>query len=192
MYKERGYSLIELIIVISIVVTIAAVSLPAYKQFTIPQALKNVSQQLKSDLRIVHNNAQNGVKNLGGNRVSWVLRVIGGQSYYEISGCAKTELFSACKNSSHNYQRKEIGKTFRIYPCTLPCTNYTAISGASLYFMPVDGTIEIYNNVDTILPDVTGNMPMALTTISFLIRSTEDTNKSSIITINSEGSINTN
>ena len=49
-----------------------------------------------------------------------------------------------------------------------------------------------FNNVDTVLPDVTGNMPMALTTISFLIRSTEDTNKSSIITINSEGSINTN
>jgi len=189
MKNQAGYTLIELLIVISIIVGLAAFSIPAYKQFTIPQALKNATSQLKSDLRIIHSNASNGVKNLAGNRVSWVMRVVGGQSYYELSGCSKTELFSSCKDSNHNYQKKQIGRNFKIYPCNLPCTDLSGITGITLYFIPIDGTIEMYNNVDTVAPGGTGNTILSYTKMSFLIKSLEDTTKTSIITTNLEGSV---
>ena len=65
MFKQRGFTLIELMIVIAIVAILSAIALPAYQDYTI-RARKTEGLILASEAKaLVSENASNGEVNLG-------------------------------------------------------------------------------------------------------------------------------
>ena len=61
--KNQGYTLIELIIVITIIGILVGFAVPAYTQFNASQLLKRAATEMKDDLRLMQNRASTGEKN---------------------------------------------------------------------------------------------------------------------------------
>ena len=60
---HQGYTLIELIIVITIISILVGFAIPAYTQFNASQLLKRAATEMKDDLRLMQNRASTGEKN---------------------------------------------------------------------------------------------------------------------------------
>lgn len=85
--RQTGYSLIELLIVISIISVLVVLLIPQFNSFNQSQVLQNTASQLQSNLRTAQNNAISGVKcNINEPASSWQIIFTEGseQDNYEI------------------------------------------------------------------------------------------------------------
>lgn len=62
MPKSSGFTLVEILVAISITAVIAAVAIPNLRKFNEDQQVRNASTQLVSDLRKLQSNASSGLK----------------------------------------------------------------------------------------------------------------------------------
>jgi prepilin-type N-terminal cleavage/methylation domain-containing protein len=196
--NERGFTIIELLVTITIMILIVSMSIPAFRQFTSSQNLKSIAQDLKNDARSLHNKALNGIKNSNNERVAWILRISNDASYYETFGCPAANTLGSCKDYLHNYVRTDVNTAFKFYACDHPCTNLSTYSGATFYYEPIDGTVTYYpfnpSTASTYESQVFGvapNTALSVTKLSILVKST-DTNASTIFTVNSKGDLTEN
>lgn len=96
--NKTGFTLIEIMIVVSIIGMVSAVAIPSFRKFNDEQVLKNATAQMTQTLRKVQNNAQSRVKCRDGNPSSgWevVLGDLSGKSFYQI--------VQFCQNTLDNY-----------------------------------------------------------------------------------------
>lgn len=215
---DKGYTLIELLVVIGIIGVLIAISIPAYSQFISPQELRAASQQIKSDLRTLQNNASNGVSskrlNVDSNdsgaidddedtipadsRVYWGARFTNGVNSYELAACQiyatsprlgnETELWGDCKEK----KEVKVASSIQISTCTGSCGGYT------LFFTPITGAVQVYTSngpsgVDLVKPDPgippsTGNQ-VVVSPVAITITSTAVPSRSIVLTINKDGSV---
>lgn len=211
--KQKGYTLIELVVVISIIGILIAFSIPALGQFNAPQEFRAASLLVKSDLRSLHNKAVNGVTArrsidailpLDGvpdtqvdGRVYWVARFLNNQSYYETGACQKTvERAERWRTGEcSDMERKQLSSKVSLNVCASGCNGY------AVYFSPVYGTISVYDAVSletqyptppivagrTLSPITVAGSP--LSTVKVTLTTTSYTNRNIVLTINSDGSL---
>ncbi len=95
----RGFTLIEIMIVVSIIGMVSAVAIPSFRKFNDEQALKNAAAQMTQIFRKIQNNAQSRVNCTDNNPSSgWEATLgvdISGKSFYQIK--------EYCQNILDNY-----------------------------------------------------------------------------------------
>jgi prepilin-type N-terminal cleavage/methylation domain-containing protein len=133
---RQAFTLIELMIVISIIVVMTAALLPSFTGYLKSQTLLQAREQLKSDMRNTQNKALNdasGDQTISGNTIQyWGMRISSATAYtyfYSVNNNA-----SACTGASNHVDQ---GSN------TLP-TNVTFSSGVvngCLFFSLADGSI---------------------------------------------------
>jgi len=85
----RGFSLVELLVVISITAGIAGVLIPQFSKYNQDQALSNTSQAFQSSARTAQNNAISGVKCPSDiSASSWSIRFTSNSNYELLSTCS--------------------------------------------------------------------------------------------------------
>lgn len=100
---KRGYTLIELLIVIVIISLITGIGLATYRDYQRRQEVVNVARQLKSDIRLAQEYAQAGIKPSGCGPDAlqgYAFRADpdqSPQSYYLTAYCNNTELLPRTK-----------------------------------------------------------------------------------------------
>lgn len=94
----RGFSFVELLVVISIMGVLISITTASYSNFRESTILKNAALQLKSDLRFVQNKALAGDKSTtnctipGRTLVGWYLEINNNASSYTLNGICKDNL----------------------------------------------------------------------------------------------------
>lgn len=83
-----GFTLVEILVVISIMVILVILVLPQFKDFNKSQNLKEGVEQLQSNLRIAQNNATSGVQcNSSTQASNWYIKFIDNSSYVFENTC---------------------------------------------------------------------------------------------------------
>ena len=164
MYK--GYTIIELVVVIAIIGILLTFSIPAFNSFLGPQEGKVVLMQLESDLRTLQNKAANGVAALrvidsNGNgalddapqnvRVSWVARFQNNAREYTLASCQYNEGASIIHgtesenwNQCQQKETKRLQYNFFVSPCVGASFTSCTSGDYVIYFKPIYGNVEIY------------------------------------------------
>ena len=206
--KQRGYTLLELIVVISIIGILIAVSVPALGRFTAPQEFRAASLQVKSDLRSLHNKAVSGVTVRRGvdtsvppdgvpdtqtdSRVYWVARFLNNQNFYEIGACQKSIAVAERWRTGEcsDIERRPLPSKVTLSVCSGSCNGYV------VYFSPVYGTTEVYDAtaIETQYPTppiVAGRTlsPVAGSNVKITMRTTSYANRNIVLTIDNDGSV---
>jgi len=209
--KQTGYTLIELIVVISIIGVLLSVSIPAFSQFNAPQEFRAASLLVKSDLRSVHNKAVNGVTSQRGidrsvppdgvadapaedSRVYWVARFENGKNTYETGACQKSIAIAErwTNGECSDIKTRTLPSKIEINVCAGSCTGY------AVFFSPIYGNVEAYeaNDIKTLYPvppagvgrtllAITGANPQVILTMT----STAVANRSIVLSIDQDGSL---
>jgi prepilin-type N-terminal cleavage/methylation domain-containing protein len=152
---ERGFSLIELLIVITLMAIIFGISVPFYRRYVAQTELKNVSQDLYLKLVTAHNNAVNGVvpKSVvsGSQRYWWVIHIhqSGYTWEYETGACpliadtaapgyASQFGFTFCGTQDY---------TYHTFPSRFDITHeyVGSYNEANIYFEPITGKVSVYS-----------------------------------------------
>lgn len=85
--SSAGFTLLELMIVVTIIGIVSAGIVPAFSKYIENQNLKQAQEQLKSDMRTVQNKALTGTSSdqmLGGTYIKyWGIKFVKGQSAYD-------------------------------------------------------------------------------------------------------------
>jgi prepilin-type N-terminal cleavage/methylation domain-containing protein len=178
MRSQKGFSIIELLVVISILAVITTVSLPAIRQYNSRVDLKNTSQLVRDDLRALQNKAINGEiapeNATSKTRSYWALRIDNSaDNYYETAPCTTFD-FAAC-TSSQEYKKIKLPDKFHL---THQITGKTKIV---MFFSPIDGKMVAYDATPTLITN-----PI----ITLQLSSDEYNNKDFVIKINSQGNLN--
>jgi len=92
--KRDGFTLVELLITITLIVALVGFSIPSFTNFTRGQNLRQAVKQLKTDLRSAQNKAVNGVDR--SNKEGWGVSFVVGQDYYSL--CSYDESAGTCSN----------------------------------------------------------------------------------------------
>jgi prepilin-type N-terminal cleavage/methylation domain-containing protein len=117
---SHSFTLIELLMVVSIITILAGATIPSFTGYLKGQTLKNAKEQFKNDLRSIQNKSLTGSlsdQNIVGGGVNspgspvryWIVKFWFGQNYYRtyavydfmING-ANRSLVSACANLSNS------------------------------------------------------------------------------------------
>lgn len=80
--SARGFTLVELLIVIAVIGILSAATIPVFSSFTNSQRLSQAAKDIKNDLRSAQNRAINGVEGS-----AWGVNVTAGGAYYTIFKC---------------------------------------------------------------------------------------------------------
>lgn len=129
--RLKGFTLLELLIVVAIIGLLTGVAIPAFSAFTRRQALTQAAKNLKTDLRAVQNRAVSGVE---GQR--WGVHLVQGTTNYEI--------FST---SSYVYS---VGQTKNL-PSGVQVSALSRHAGgqSNVVFDRLTGTVGVYQNNGT-------------------------------------------
>ncbi len=148
--RERGFSLVELLISITVMAIIFGLTIPFYRKYVAQTELKNVSQDLYLKLVTAHNNAINGVipKNVSGGpaaRYYWVVRVAQASSIweYETGACplsSDPSQFSFTFCGVQDFEHYSFPARFSLN------NQYSgSASEVNIYFEPISGQVKIYD-----------------------------------------------
>ncbi len=80
--KRTGFTLVEILIVISLITILSAISVPAIVSFQRNQTITQASKKLKSDLRYVQNKSLSSV-----NGKVWGVNFVNNLSTYQVFSC---------------------------------------------------------------------------------------------------------
>lgn len=131
---HKGYTLVELLVGISIVVVVFAVGFVSYREFSRRQSLTGVTKQLVGDLRLAQQLALTGQKPTTGScttLVGYVISRTSSTSYHLIADCSNADYVIKTIDmpidttiSAGNVTFKVLGQgTDRTSPLTFTITN---------------------------------------------------------------------
>ncbi len=155
--RERGFSLIELLIVITLMSIIFGVTVPFYRRYVAQTALRNVSQDLYLKLVTAHNNAINGVlpktASAANQRYWWVVTTVNasGLWQYETGACPLQSIPPATQTQydnqfSFSWCSTEEYKLFKFPTSFVVSHQYSATNSAvAIYFEPISGQVRVYD-----------------------------------------------
>lgn len=163
--KYKGFTLIELMVVVSILAIVSGIMIPSFSTYTRNQTLKQAQENFKSDLRSIQNRALTGASSdvtLGGNLVKyWGVNFVANSSTY-------TSLIASSAACAG-------GTTQLVQTFSLPATvSFSSTSGGCYLFSMDDGSI--YNTSGSRI----GTVPIDLVNTSSATRT---------VTINGAGLI---
>jgi prepilin-type N-terminal cleavage/methylation domain-containing protein len=102
--RRNGFTLVEVIIVVSIISLLTAGLIPSFSNYTKSQTLKQAQEQIVSDLANVQNRALAGEQGAGvTNTKYWGLRFVDGSSTYQYFA----HTTATCPSSAPNIQRSQ-------------------------------------------------------------------------------------
>ncbi|MDQ3098593.1 MAG: type II secretion system GspH family protein [bacterium] len=152
---ERGFSLIELLIVITIMAIIFGASVPFYRRYVAQTELTNVAQDLYLKLVTAHNNAVNGVvpkdAPTTSQRYYWVVNMhdAGTSWEYDTGACALVTDPAApgyAEQFGFNFCNPYDYEHF-VFPARFIVSHDYSLSysEANVYFEPITGMVRIYS-----------------------------------------------
>ncbi len=127
---KRGFSLIELLIVISLFGIAASLITASYLGFERNQRVKSAASQLKNDLRLIQNNALSGGKGLSGacasssNLGGWYVSIEPGKNSYTVGGDCLVPLSGEVSFGAKSVNLPQDIKVNRIFYGTNPDVTY--------------------------------------------------------------------
>lgn len=110
--KPKGYTLIEILVVLSIVGLIFAASFASFREFSRRQAMLSAARNLKSDIKLVQEQAIAGKKPQGCDELTHYALAFTASSY---------EITAECVNGS--YAVKEVAMPVDVTISSLPVPN---------------------------------------------------------------------
>lgn len=152
----RGFSLIELMIVISLFAIITILATISYISFEGGQRLKNGALQIKSDLRLAQSSAQSGDKGAGscltGSKLAgWYATfnsAAGSNSSYTIAGDCLDASNNETSYSSGTYNLPQ-GVTIlemRCGPIGSAEISHSLVTPVSILFRPLEYSVSFYSS----------------------------------------------
>lgn len=142
MTARRGFSIVELLVVIALFVLSSAIVVAAYSNFNQNQLLKNGALTLRDDLRLAHNKASSGDKSQGCSGltlVGWFVRINKAGTSYNI--------YSVCRSST-NVESSSLLKTVNL-PARVSVFDilYNGTQNqVNILFQPVENTASFHNS----------------------------------------------
>lgn len=132
MKPSSGFTLVELLLVVSIITILAAVSLPAFSGFQKSQTLNDSAKKLKSDLRYIQNKSLSSV-----NGKAWGVHLTNNSSSYQ---------FFYCIPDSLSYEEYLFSVTSRctgstVVPFTSPAVVIRTSTFSDIVFDNLNGTL---------------------------------------------------
>jgi len=98
--KNKGFSFVELLIVVSLITLISGAALPGFNSYIKSQNLKQAAEQVASDLRTVQNKALGGVLSSDSSVVYW--------GAFPSSGFVSSNTFSELGAAQSNSEKASI------------------------------------------------------------------------------------
>jgi prepilin-type N-terminal cleavage/methylation domain-containing protein len=131
--SSAGFTLLELMIVVTIIGIISAGLIPNFSTYIRNQNLKQAQEQLKSDMRTVQNKALTGAltdQKLGGVSIKyWGIKFVGGLSTYDYFVSTAT-VCPVPPYSSGVYQgRGSFGSNLKIQSSSTQCVFFSVSNG---------------------------------------------------------------
>ena len=141
MNKFNGFSLIEILIVIAILITVLLVVLPQFKSFGEQERLKNGALELESHLRSAQNLAQSGARCDSANQASfWVLRFLSGSQAQIKAACPLAE--TVVKSLTLTIPVSKI----TLFPANCELGNGSTLSGTGIKFANISAKVDFDTN----------------------------------------------
>lgn len=166
MRASKGFTLVELLLVVSIITILSAVSIPAFSGFQKSQTLNDSAKRLKSDLRYIQNKSLSSV-----NGKAWGVHLTDNSSSYQ---------FFYCTPDSLSYEEYLFSVTSRCTGSTIVPFTSTAVVIRTSTFSDI-----VFDNLNgTLVAD--GSLPVSDLTISV---SYADGSASKTITLGRGGTI---
>jgi prepilin-type N-terminal cleavage/methylation domain-containing protein len=195
--SEKGFTLIEILVAITIMMIIFALSIPAYNNYASSQAIKTTAIKLKNDIRVTQNKALNGIKNNSVDpaqlRAPWVVLLTGDGTFYDTFSCPEGQTVSYCRVPTFNAVRTKLGNNLEIKLCTSPgCT--TTYTGVLMFFAPIDGTVQFYRyepanaTSNSVAPGTSPLTEIAVDTVSIRVQKVGAAS-GTVFTVNSKGQV---
>lgn len=114
---NKAFTLIELLIVVSIIAILSSTMIPSFNSYIKSQNLKQAREQIKSDLRSIQTNALTNAAPSGSSLVSpyWgLLFEAGSSSYYYFATSNSSSTVSDCVSSKNEEQKYNLPNNISI------------------------------------------------------------------------------
>lgn len=145
MSRSSGYTLVELLIVITVLIFLVGVVLPNIKDFNLRQSLVNASEDLKTKIKNAQNNAISGYKcgvALGSRAIQWSLIINDSSGYTLQPNCQET---GAGATSPMDRIDLPDGVIFDNNSICLDSAACQSAVGWRISFDNISGTVNFYN-----------------------------------------------
>ncbi len=182
---QRGFTFIELLIVLTIMALVFMTLLPFYRRYVAQTQLKNITVEMRSVLRSAHNKALNGVASTDGTMVHWVIHIHNNSFNYEYeTGGCPVNVDAASANYDQRYQFLNCGTADYVledFPSRFSVTHQYSSSypEVNIFFANINGTVVVYDPNGNVI----GN------TIDIQISSDDYPNLYTIFHVNAQGGI---
>ncbi len=161
-FDQRGFTLVEMLIVLTLVALIVLIMLPFYRRYIAETELKNITVRIRNVLRDSQNKALNGVTSSDGTVVHWVVHVHNNSLHYEyeVGGCPVTvNPANAYYDVRYQFMNCNIKDYKQVdFPPRFSVTHQYSLSypEVNIFFANINGTVVIYdangdeigNNID--------------------------------------------
>ncbi len=147
---SAGFTLLELLLVITIMGTITAVMVPNLRSFNNNQRLYDAAVQLQTDIRVVQNNAASGVKCTVNTASNWYLLFNRDNATNTINNYS---LGATCLNSeAYTPQQLQLPATIKVTQIDLdacPITNIAEINQAKVTYSNIYAQMNFSNGFNS-------------------------------------------
>lgn len=147
--RKRGFSLIEVIVVIALFAITSIVVTTSYIGFEGRERLKNAALQLKGDIRFVQSKAQSGDKGLGqcattSSLVGWYVTLsLSGTTYTYAGDCLD---MNGTLDAAFSSSSPKLPNDVTIYSLTYNGTNAVPGGILTILFKPLDYSVVFYDS----------------------------------------------